>query len=379
MFDNLKGIEKEREEQKRESGAIEKLLEVRDLIMQEAKRPLTSAADKDVYNRIYNSTKSRLEGIEFDAADIKNLIFARPQADVNSGMRQYAGKITGCILQILTERNEAKKEKTIVHIDGRDTRFDYLFYGTKIIDELIVENFKGNSICQEVCQNGGKANLVAGINIEGSKTFARLGYENGNVGVVLAKDIIGHHTLYSAGQNGKIGSIIAAGLRGNQILERAGDEKGEIGLVIGYNIKGGRALFGIEDYETIGLILKKYINNDRKCRQAGQDLLKYYMHRGYLDEKIRDSLKDLKFECAINFPYGPPCIKDEHISAIDGETRRYSSDTDMDKRIQQKRKKRMNKIIRLTSSMKNKDWEECIKTAYTIDNVYNAIKRILEK
>ena len=377
MFDNLKGISKEREEHKRESGAIETLLKVRDAIMQEAKKPITNAEDKKVYNRIYNSTKSKLEGIEFDAADIKNLIFARPQEELNREIRPYAGRFTGCLLQILTERNEAKEKRTRFHIDGRGKSFDYLFCGTRKIDELIVENFKGYGICQEICMDGGEANLVAGINIKGDNTFNRLGYNTGNVSIVLAKNITGHTTLYSAGQKGKISSIITTGLRGRHILERAGDKNGEIGLIVGYNVQGVRALFGIEDYETIGLILKKYVNSDRKLRQAGQDLLKYYMKKGNLDEKIRDSLKDLKFECAINIPYGPPCIKDEHISAIDGETRRYSSDADIDKRIQQKRKKRINKIIRLTTSMKNKDWEECVKTAHTINNVYNSIKRML--
>ena len=109
MFDNLKGIGKGREEHKRETGAIEKLLEVRDAIMQEAKKPLTSAAAKDIQDKLYDSVKSRLEDIEFDAADINNLIFARPQADVIPGMREYAGRFTGCLLQILTERN-------IIHI-----------------------------------------------------------------------------------------------------------------------------------------------------------------------------------------------------------------------------------------------------------------------
>jgi hypothetical protein len=218
MFKDLKGIEKEREEKEREHN-LEKLIETVEKTIIKYKG-IDYIKETNCHNKIY----AHLKDLQFDEADLKAYVQKQSFEECEDELvkKIIRGHITGCLLQLLTERNREKGKITRFYINGEGNKFDYLFYHASEVDDLIVDNFKGEEICSSVGARG-RARSVTVLNCEGGFNVAsKIGSNEGSAELLILHNNKGHNQGMLAGHNGKIGLLIATKNKGNTLTSNVG-------------------------------------------------------------------------------------------------------------------------------------------------------------
>ncbi|MFC1698251.1 hypothetical protein ACFL1H_08000, partial [Nanoarchaeota archaeon] len=156
FLDDIKGEEREIIIPK--SNAVDKLNDVYneiDLDYIDWEKYLTIIKDE-----LNNKIKPILNKIDYNNDDLKSFIYSK--CNLYKDEYPVLGYFTGILLETLTERNKDNH----FYINGHGQRFDYLFYFTKYVDKLIIENFQGDFIGNYIGFKG-EVNLLIMNNIHG--------------------------------------------------------------------------------------------------------------------------------------------------------------------------------------------------------------------
>ena len=381
MFENLKGINKGREEKERQNlSSLEPLLELSDKVIGDsAYLGLTGAyspSGAEELNHLcptmWENLQDELKDVDYNENDLENFIIARANLYNSFDPEQkILGAYAGFLLQLLTHRNKKQGKRTRFYINGEGNKFDYLFCSAQDIDELIVDNFRGTGICSHIINEESKANLVACLNIKGDYTLFKAGKNKGKINLLVCKNIKGSRVMQFAGTRGEINTIIAQNIEGYEALDQVGEGNGHIGMILSDNIKGGRALFGVDDKKYVGLVIKKRINNI-KLRLSGKELDMYRLARKnariikhtYKRKTLIERTETYKKENA-----------EKIVSTL---SKKFSAEPNLKTKVLNERKKIIREIFSLTEQMKNACWEDTIKYAKQIHPKYLEIKRLLE-
>lgn len=261
-FGKFKGIQKEREI-KNETKALEVMLEFCDKFVEKYKNKVNideSDDNNNVYARMMQKLQKSLP--EFNEGDIRSLIFARVNQEYDErdedGYAKEAlalGLYTSCLLDLLALRNREKEKSTAFYIDGKNNAFDFLFTYVRHVDELIIENFRGQCICSNAA------------------------YE-GNIKTVMVNNIKGDALLESAANYGTIDMCILENINGTRVLHYAGHED-TIKLIAANDIKG---VMTLSKCEANTLLYKSIKAEDFKLNE-----IKNALSIEYVKEQLKGS------------------------------------------------------------------------------------------
>ncbi|MBT5022777.1 hypothetical protein HOK51_07795 [Candidatus Woesearchaeota archaeon] len=172
----------------RPDSKLERLLGVGDLIIKEfahlrAGRRIASDS------LLHLDIRDRLESeyffnFSFSEADLVDFVHVAAESKYHEVDSFLLGMYSGVLLSLLTERNKQENKRTKIYIDGNKKEFPYLFSYAQYFDELIVENFRGEKICDRLTYDTGSGNLLAFSNLEGSN----FGWFSG-IGTKSIKDV----------------------------------------------------------------------------------------------------------------------------------------------------------------------------------------------
>src|SRR3989338_8507831 len=254
LFGDLDGIDDARDVQAREQTTLDKLIEVGNQMVAKYSQVINNHTIKDYlkYMAMYiELTQERLSEAQFNEEDLKNFIFYCVNHDYESSKAQAYGMYSGCLLQLLTERNKEQGKSTQFYIDGKGNRFDYLFCYANHVDEVRIVNFSGDYICSFMGSFGGSANLIYGENLTGNFIFSNIGSYNSNINRIFGSHIKGNWAFSRIGTNGcNINEVIGESIEGRGAFSAIGDHDYEsenvcavtkINRLIGINIKGDNA------------------------------------------------------------------------------------------------------------------------------------------
>ena len=175
----LKGI-KPKGVKPRPSSKLEKLISITNSVIEKnSKDDVTirvNTIHSDMHKKIYRDLKQDLlKEIEFSKEDLSAWVYAHSNSVGGDAYKKTLGVCSGVLLTILTERNKRRGKKTILDIDGNNQEFSHLFSHGRKVDELIIRNFVGDSICRSFGDSfesyEGYAKKLCLINISG-KDFA---------------------------------------------------------------------------------------------------------------------------------------------------------------------------------------------------------------
>ena len=280
MFEQLKGIEKGREE-KIHTSNLDCLLDVCDNLVREQRLitlPEREERTIELYSKTYDLTKT----IDFSEQDLKDLIFTKANKDYENQDARAIGAYTGILLQILNERKREEGKNARFYINGQGNNFNFLFYGAKDVGDLIVENFKGKYICNQlggftIGQRPSNINIAAGIGLEGSNAFSSCSTLDGK-GIIIGKNIKGNSALSFAGVGNKIGLALAQDIEGDFALSETAAGEGEANFIFAENIKGNYC------FENAG-VNEGEVNVAYARNISGEDLF-YHTGTGEFQEDV---------------------------------------------------------------------------------------------
>ncbi len=207
---------------------------------------------KKIYARLKNNL---LKEVQFDETDLCDFIYLNLDRKSDYLEQVIFGIYSGCLLTLLTERNREQNKRTKIYVNGEGKRFSYLFHSAKDVDELIVNSFRGESICDLVASYGGKANVIAIVNCfdysDGTNNVASYG---GKVGLVLSANSQISDLARKAGSNkGNVGSLISVNDYSSAAYGVAVDD-GRVGLIAISNCRGSSAQGVADGSGKAGLI-----------------------------------------------------------------------------------------------------------------------------
>lgn len=189
-----------------------------------------------------NKVESFLINTEFNEQDLREFISVKSEDILDEDKSRVRGFYTGCLLYLLTKRNRERGRKTIFHINGQGKMFDFLFSHAKMVDEVIVDNFRGNFICSEVGRYKvkNKSNLVMVVNCTGNHIAERVGSGEGSyVNSVIVANNKGDHAAAATGSHhGNVGSVIVSNNEGSLAAYNVADCGGKVDYVMVTNNKG---------------------------------------------------------------------------------------------------------------------------------------------
>ena len=201
-----------------------------------------------IYVKLYEQNSPTLDDIDYTEEDLNKTIQLLSDSDMydkldeeSIELEEYCksrpgvfalGIYSSILLDKLTEKNKEKGESTKIHVAGDGTRFDFLFSCAENIDELIIENFKGNCIGSCIGGKKGNANTLQISNCEGN-----------NIGTAI----------------GNVDSLIIANNSGNRIATHLGTDSRNINSVlIAHNFGFGLAYGLCGSYSSIA----RYFSGD---------------------------------------------------------------------------------------------------------------------
>jgi hypothetical protein len=187
-----------------------------------------------MYQTIYNDLSENLSSFDFSESDIVQLIsryfsFGEDgllQADVNktAGNPLFA-LYTSVLLHILTERNEQKGRRTIIHL--KDIAMDYLFHYVQKADTIILENCRGNEVLACAGAFEGRINAIILKNFGASK-----GRDGEDSTISVPTDVLSD----IASHNGYVGTVILSGVHGAAVASGAASYNGHVNAFIARDI-----------------------------------------------------------------------------------------------------------------------------------------------
>jgi len=314
MFEDLKGIEKEREERKREH-TLEKLIEAGKKIIYEVMPGFKQKFRVEIRDEMQEKLDIELKDVKYTENDIKEYIYANANKDIEMNPARILGIYTGCLLTLLTQRNKKENKETILYLDGKENRFDYLFSHAKHFDAVVLDNFKGERICEGIARQG-KAGLIAVKNIEGDAVLYAAAH-TGIMNLILAYDLKGDSSLWNIAMHGGTAGIAAArSVEGNNLMWNLAEKEdvlgaeSRIGLAIGDIITGDNPFTRTQIPQEYGKINKllygwqsglhtinKYTMDKNKVIQHSQTPNKFTEEmKKYRMYEIFDLLKEMNEE-----------------------------------------------------------------------------------
>ena len=256
IFDELKGIDEARDVQARPQTTLEKLLEIERRIVPEFASLLLNApyddgfqdAKRDDYlelvcSQLYTRLKeTELADVELTESDISAFVSAISNNEYQYHASMALGYFTGNLVTILTQRNKVKGTSTKIYVNGNGNRFDYLFYGVKEADELVIDNFEGDYICSLAGTLGGRITSLVIQNCRGEHLASGAGSWLGRLDNLCMIDNKGKGAAYSVGSNsGVAGNVVVINQEGDETASSIGGVHGRVGNVIIINNRGNEA------------------------------------------------------------------------------------------------------------------------------------------
>ncbi|MBI4453634.1 hypothetical protein HY636_03235 [Candidatus Woesearchaeota archaeon] len=210
-FGGLTGIDDARDVQAREQTTLDKLLETENILIHGE----TQGWYKDVsvefgrfrggYTFLYDRLTQLLANVKFTEINLREFILAKANNEYQEDYSAALGLFTGCLLQILSERNTKEGKRTIIYINGQGNRFDYLFSHAKADDTLVVDNFKGDYILHKICNPPDKkAGNIAVLNTSGDRICAGI---NSNIWNLFIINCCGDYIASEVSERSKNASI----------------------------------------------------------------------------------------------------------------------------------------------------------------------------
>ncbi|MBT5022164.1 hypothetical protein HON01_05045, partial [Candidatus Woesearchaeota archaeon] len=206
------------------------------------------------FSNIRDYSAENLNEVNFNNADLTNFIFSRINSDCDELEAKIVGMYSSALLEILTENNREKNLSTRFYINGDGNEFDYLFFGVCNFDELIVDNFKGNNICEGACSGGNTGNFLALLNLEGDNIAEGIG--GGKRQILETGEYVGglNHLVVSGCNSSRVCDYMAGGgyigtclFLDNKKVESVGymaiNHLGTIDSLIAYNNNFSARLF----------------------------------------------------------------------------------------------------------------------------------------
>ena len=166
---------------------FEKLFEIENILFEEYPDSNSTSLlhNMGLDNKLINKC---FVNLDFSESDLINYIESKLGFCSEEYEEHVVGCYTGRLLSHLCDLNRKKGKPTIFHIDGRGEKFNYLLNDAWDIDidTVIVENFKGEDICNEFAFSG-NVNLAIFRNL-GEDSVDKVGYR-GQVDLMVADNI----------------------------------------------------------------------------------------------------------------------------------------------------------------------------------------------
>ena len=262
MFKDLKGIEKGREERKRDETILERIIALQEVLSKLDFKEYENTKNPELLIHKKICAMIRKELPVYNEKDLQSFIHARANYD-----GEMPGIYAGCLLDVLAERNKEQGKKTRFQIDGQGNRYDWLFGLSKNISELIVENFKGDYIC-------------GGIGLYGS------------VNLAILNNIQGESCLINAGSFGKIKILLANKITGKNPITHLAQAPAKIDVLLVNSVEGIGLFNGFlkrDDTPTIDLLVardlisieSRFVGNLPKNNEPAVNKLLYDNTRDY--------------------------------------------------------------------------------------------------
>ena len=354
----------------------------------------------EIYEDMYNHLeKDVLHDISYTKGDLDDFIHSKGNTSSNN-YSQFLGFYTGCLLDLLTERNRAAGLSTTFYFDGKGISFDYLFTNARNVDKLIVDNFEGHHICSEIATSGDKVNMVVLMNIEGDCLGYRIGSRNGEAGLLISLN-----NKFREGMPNNLGS---------GVFFNSGNRKGKLGMALmlddSYNAQIGSNIASAEG--TVGLIglfdSKVQVPLDGVARGGGKAKVviaanndsKYplsVMCHGLNDKEGEMFRNGGLVEKAIVINSGPwvltysrgidPGIINTAVIYGDekqnralhpGIINKIEGEQALEEYTKTMQEYRLDELLPLIRSMQGKDEEEIVETADKIYSIYEIVKPLLK-
>ncbi len=201
----------------REKTVLEKLIEAEKLAVQFCLDTYSIEEDK-IHEMLLEKLKTELlTDFDFKIRDLMSYVrFISTQESyypkfLLPDKKQLArGYYSGCLLEILTLKRKEQGLGTKLHFDGDGGTFDYLFSRARYVDEVVIDNLKGDGICEFIASNGGEANLIMLLNCKGIDLGNTIGYNKGKIKLFVAVGNDGNETAAGAGMDANVDTIIVA-------------------------------------------------------------------------------------------------------------------------------------------------------------------------
>ncbi len=259
-----------RTEKTEEQTDLFRIFEIEEEFISEYKRSLHPFSHnqykQDCYNVISEKLEEKVEAIDLTPKLVTNYISARENSEINSECL-----IRGIYSGALLERMQQRYPLGSVRIDGRGKKFNYLFYRTKKVKNIIIENIEGDEILSHAGSNNSKIGNIVLKNIKGDKLLEFAGSYNGKVSNIHLENISGDNTLSCAGlEKGKVEYIFAHNILGKYSLSSLAWEEGTAKYISGKNIQGLGFLILVGRNGTISHVAISDSDSDHLLDCAGE-------------------------------------------------------------------------------------------------------------
>ncbi len=214
---------------------------------------------------LYKRVEDLLKDVKFEVADLETFVDINIDYKADLYEKAILGSYSGCLLELLTRRNRAEGKETKVYINGNWGRFDDLFYDAEQVDELVVENFKGNNICRNIgTGDNGRVNKLVVNNIDGIGTAENVGGWDGSAGLVVVANSWGKEVASNIGYNkGNVDCYVGVNNGGPLSAHQAGGKNGYVGSMFIINHKPAASHLAIRIASEEGNAeFLMYVNNE---------------------------------------------------------------------------------------------------------------------
>ena len=315
----------------------------------------------EVYYECLNYLRSDLIKFpKFDKRHVDDFIYAAANQDLNMIQSQLLGTFSSCLLHVLTERYQKENQKASFCFDGTNNEFKYLFWRCKLIDELLVENFKGDHICSHI----DNANILINRSLKDPSNLALAG-SKGNIDLIWAIDVSGSGMGGIASGQGHAGVVIANHIFNNpanwgMCITNVGGN-GRADLVIGKNMDGF-APFGLSGANgSVGLMYLDDLKDTQPFMSTAH--IDYY----FIHTVLCSTLEEKKYANTIHSGH----LSHEELVCRAEDQNRFNSLTAQYK---------LNEILNFTSDKaKTKPADQLMKDTRQIRSIDNQIKPELDK
>lgn len=259
-FGGLEGINEARNVQARDKATLELLLKLSDKIIAQRPEKLDEYIDRDFHNdlityslQMHAYVSQELKYILFTEEDIASFILSNLNLDNPTDESMALGVYTGALAQLLTERNARKGKRTRIYINAQGQKFDYLFLGAHMVDEIILHNAVGVHLCSDISS----ASKLIGIGLKGEFIFSDAGFVDANDKTNSTKV----NEIFGIGINGgnncdmlnNVERLIVLGIRGDHNIE-TNHLLGHLGTIVAIHAYGEEVLAAMpaDDFILMG-------------------------------------------------------------------------------------------------------------------------------